>query len=165
MCIRDRGYTDDQADILLPLGPSSIGRFADGYVQNDSATGQYMAKVNAGGLALSRGISLTSDDKLRGWVIERLMCDYAFSLTDVSAQFGAPADEITLRSGDETSLSTLPRLTGWQTPDPDLPPFARRVQMLLRGARRTFGPGMWQIEWIDDGQICYLVTAAKSTAP
>jgi len=53
-----------------------------------------MAKVNAGGLALSRGISLTSDDKLRGWVIERLMCDYAFSLTDVSAQFGAPADEI-----------------------------------------------------------------------
>ncbi len=89
-----QGYTDDQADILLPLGPSSIGRFADGYVQNDSATGQYMAKVNAGGLALSRGISLTSDDKLRGWVIERLMCDYAFSLTDVSAQFGAPADEI-----------------------------------------------------------------------
>lgn len=78
---------------------------------------------------------------------------------------GAPADEITLRSGDETSLSTLPRLTGWQTPDPDLPPFARRLQMLLRGARRTFGPGMWQIKWIDNGQICYLVTAAKSDAP
>jgi hypothetical protein len=82
-----------------------------------------------------------------------------------AAARGALADEITLRSGDEAPLSTLPRLTGWQAPDPTLPPFARRLQMLLRGARRTFGPGVWQIEWIDDGQICYLVTATKSAAP
>ena len=84
---------------------------------------------------------------------------------NMAAGRGAPADEIKLRSGHVAPLSTLPRLTGWQSPNSDLPPFARRVQMLLRGARRTFGPGMWQIEWIDDGQICYLVTAARATAP
>jgi oxygen-independent coproporphyrinogen III oxidase len=83
-----QGYTDDQADILLPLGPSSIGRFADGYVQNEPATGQYNAKVAAGEIPFTRGIALTPDDKMRGWVIERLMCDYAFCFTELAERFG-----------------------------------------------------------------------------
>jgi oxygen-independent coproporphyrinogen-3 oxidase len=83
-----QGYTDDEADILLPLGPSSIGRFADGYVQNEPATGQYMAKVQAGEIPFTRGIGLTADDKMRAWVIERLMCDYSFSFTELAERFG-----------------------------------------------------------------------------
>ena len=83
-----QGYTDDQADILLPLGPSSIGRFADGYVQNEPATGQYNAKVAAGEIPFTRGIGLTADDKMRAWVIERLMCDYSFCLSELTQRFG-----------------------------------------------------------------------------
>lgn len=83
-----QGYTDDRAEILLPLGPSSIGRFADGYVQNEPATGQYIAKVSAGDIPFTRGIALTADDKMRGWVIERLMCDYAFCFTELAERFG-----------------------------------------------------------------------------
>jgi oxygen-independent coproporphyrinogen-3 oxidase len=83
-----QGYTDDQSEILLPLGPSSIGRFANGYVQNDAATGQYMAKVQAGEIPFSRGLALTADDKMRGWVIERLMCDYSFCFTELADLFG-----------------------------------------------------------------------------
>lgn len=76
------------------------------------------------------------------------------------------ADEVTLALGDVAGLPpTLPRLSRWSAPDTALPPFSRRLQMLLRGARRTFGPGTWRIEWVDDGQICYLIGATAKTPP
>lgn len=50
----------------------------------------------------------------------------------------------------------LPVLTGWRKPDEALPPYAQRLQMLLRGVRHTFGRGDWAVEWADDGQICRL---------
>ena len=62
------------------------------------------------------------------------------------------SDEIIL-PGEEM---TLPRLGRWQRPDNSLPPHARRLQMLLRGLRRTFGDVDWEIEWKDDGRICWL---------
>lgn len=37
------------------------------------------------------------------------------------------------------------------------PPFSRRLRLLLGGVRRTFGKGMWEIEWVDDGRVCYLL--------
>lgn len=51
---------------------------------------------------------------------------------------------------------TLPRLNRWQKPDSNLPPYAQRLQMLLRGLRRTFGDTGWTVEWRDDGKICWL---------
>lgn len=52
-------------------------------------------------------------------------------------------------------------------------PFAQRLQLLLRGIRRTFGPGNsatswrgdWDIEWADDGKICWLVQMRPATRP
>ena len=76
------------------------------------------------------------------------------------------ADEVTLTLGDAVDFPpSLPRLSRWSAPDIALPPFSRRLQMLLRGARRTFGPGTWRIEWVDDGQICYLIGATAKTPP
>lgn len=66
---------------------------------------------------------------------------------------------------------TLPHLRHRLTPDADQPPYTRRLQQLLRGVRRTFGPGAWRIEWADDGHICWLVqvltvpAAAAQPAP
>ncbi|MFZ1397836.1 MAG: hypothetical protein WAS33_13100 [Candidatus Promineifilaceae bacterium] len=54
------------------------------------------------------------------------------------------------------STTPLPRLTRWQRPDASLPPHAQRLQMLLRGLRRTFGDEGWEIEWVDNGRICWL---------
>ncbi len=55
------------------------------------------------------------------------------------------------------SLLTLPQLTPWQfSASPHLPPFAQRLQKLLRGIRRTF-TGSWWVQWIDDGRICWLI--------
>jgi hypothetical protein len=52
---------------------------------------------------------------------------------------------------------TLPQLGRWQRPDSELPPHLQRLQRLLRGVRRTFGSGTWQIDWLDDGRICWLL--------
>lgn len=68
-------------------------------------------------------------------------------------------DQINVESSRVTealSLS-LPQLRGMQMPGDDSLPFVRRVQMLLRGARRTFGAGDWLIEWADDGRVCRLL--------
>lgn len=83
-----QGYTDDSCETLIGLGPSSISRFRQGYVQNQAATGEYEKVVATGGLASVRGIAFTADDAARGWVIERLMCDFAFSAVDLVERHG-----------------------------------------------------------------------------
>ena len=52
---------------------------------------------------------------------------------------------------------TLPQLGIIQSASPDVPPFAQRLQKLLRGLRRTFGKGEWMINWADDGEICWIL--------
>ncbi|MEO5323180.1 oxygen-independent coproporphyrinogen III oxidase [Mesorhizobium sp. CC13] len=89
-----QGYTTDQADALIGLGASSIGLLPQGYVQNMPATAEYERRVLAGGLATERGIALTEEDRMRSWVIERLMCEFSFSPCDLVARFGEPAREV-----------------------------------------------------------------------
>lgn len=70
-----QGYTDDPAPVLVPVGPSSIGRFAGGFVQNATATDVWSRAVAAGQLPVARELCVTAGDDLRAAVIERLMCD------------------------------------------------------------------------------------------
>lgn len=86
-----QGYTTDQADALIGLGASSIGLLPHGYVQNMPATGEYERRVLAGGLATVRGFALSNADRMRAWVIERLMCDFSFSRCALLSQFGEGA--------------------------------------------------------------------------
>jgi oxygen-independent coproporphyrinogen-3 oxidase len=102
-----QGYTEDLCETLIGLGPSSISRLQQGYAQNTTATGQYEEAVAKGKLATARGVAFTTDDLARGWVIERLMCDFAFSVVDLVERFGgtgqallAQASSIALREGN-----------------------------------------------------------------
>lgn len=88
-----QGYTDDDADALIGLGASSIGRLPQGYVQNAVATADYQRRVEEG-LATVRGLALTPEDRMRGWLIERLMCDFRFSTRQLADRFGALADPL-----------------------------------------------------------------------
>ena len=83
-----QGYTVDRADALIGLGASSIGRLPQGYVQNTTAIADYQRRVTGNGLAVTRGLPLSSDDRMRSHVIERLMCDLAFDSAAVAARFG-----------------------------------------------------------------------------
>jgi hypothetical protein len=62
--------------------------------------------------------------------------------------------------GPAVPVLSLPQLRGRHTPAGDLPPYARRLRMLLGGVRRTFGRGDWAIAWADDGHICWLLDVA-----
>lgn len=69
-------------------------------------------------------------------------------------------DEVNVTAGTAVSPPTrLPQLRTWQRPQADLPGYAQRLQQLLRGARRTLGKGDWEIEWGDDGRVCWLLQA------
>ncbi len=89
-----QGYTDDPCATLLGVGTSSIGRVPAGYIQNETATGNYVRTVVSGRLPVSRGIELTDEDKLNADIIESLMCRYSFSISALRGDHGSLTDHI-----------------------------------------------------------------------
>ena len=87
-----QGYTDDDADALIGLGASAIGRLPQGFVQNAPAVGNYSRAIASGKLATVKGLELSADDRLRGHIIERLMCDMAVDLDAAEASTGVSPD-------------------------------------------------------------------------
>ncbi|KAA3658623.1 MAG: hypothetical protein DWQ04_24520 [Chloroflexi bacterium] len=69
----------------------------------------------------------------------------------------AQPDETKIISPTDADRSLqMSRLKRWESANNNLPTFAQRLQKLLRGVRRTFGDESWQIEWADNGRICWL---------
>jgi oxygen-independent coproporphyrinogen-3 oxidase len=89
-----QGYTTDTAPALLGFGASAIGRLPQGYVQNAPANHDYARRVAEGGLATVRGIALSEDDRMRGYVIERLMCEHRLIRDELLEKFPDLADEL-----------------------------------------------------------------------
>jgi oxygen-independent coproporphyrinogen III oxidase len=75
-----QGYTVDAADALIGLGASAIGRLPQGFAQNAPGVGLYSRAVASGRFATARGIAPSREDRARGRIIERLMCDFAVDL-------------------------------------------------------------------------------------
>ena len=86
-----QGYTVDRLDALIGFGTSAIGKLPQGYVQNKSATGEYERMIAETGLAVERGFALSHEDRMHAWVIERLMCDFSFSVSELLRCFGEAA--------------------------------------------------------------------------
>jgi oxygen-independent coproporphyrinogen-3 oxidase len=89
-----QGYTTDDSAALIGVGASAIHGFDGGFVQNIVATGQYEAAITEGSLPHARGCRRTRDDRMRGEVIERLMCEFGFSLADMRKRHGEPFDAV-----------------------------------------------------------------------
>ena len=89
-----QGYCADQCDTIIGLGPSAISQFEQGYLQNTPATGDYTRRIEDKGFATMRGLALTDEDRVRRWVIERLMCDFRFSRAEAVDRFGATAHDV-----------------------------------------------------------------------
>lgn len=87
-----QGYTDDNAETLIGLGATSIGRLPQGYVQNIAEPGAWARAVGDSVLPVAKGHVFSGDDRLRGYVIERLMCDGSVDLASAGARFGQPPD-------------------------------------------------------------------------
>ncbi len=87
-----QGYTDDDADALVGLGASAISRLPQGFAQNAPPVGTYSRAIADGKLATVKGIELSDDDRLRGRIIERLMCDMVVDLDAVAGETGFDVD-------------------------------------------------------------------------
>jgi oxygen-independent coproporphyrinogen-3 oxidase len=87
-----QGYTDDDAEALVGLGASAISRLPQGFAQNAPAVGNYSRAIAAGKLATVKGIALSDDDRIRGRIIERLMCDMAVDLDAIVSESGLDID-------------------------------------------------------------------------
>lgn len=85
-----QGYTTDKSPTLIGLGPSSIGAFEAGYVQNKPGIEAWMQAVDAGQLPTGNGIALTDDDRLRRGIIEQLMCCFEVDVAAHCMAIGQP---------------------------------------------------------------------------
>ncbi|WP_319024996.1 oxygen-independent coproporphyrinogen III oxidase [Nisaea nitritireducens] len=83
-----QGYTTDAASALIGFGASSIGALPGGYVQNIADTRLYEESVRETGLAVTRGIAVSADDRLRRQIIEGLMCGDAVDVASLCADAG-----------------------------------------------------------------------------
>lgn len=99
-----QGYTDDPAPVLVPIGPSSIGHFREGFVQNAVAADTWGEAIAQGRLPLARKLPVGPEDRLRAAVIERLMCELAVDVAAVCLAHGYPADHLDACIADARAL-------------------------------------------------------------
>lgn len=83
-----QGYSIAKAPDLLGLGASSISQFDGVYAQNHTDIALYQQAIDSGSLPTARGCLVSEDDRRRGWVIQRLMCQRALSFSAWEAEFG-----------------------------------------------------------------------------
>ncbi len=82
-----QGYTTHAGCDLYAFGVSAIGQIGRTYAQNRKNIHEYEKAIQAGGLAIQRGIRLTKDDLVRREIIMRLLCDFALDSDAISKKF------------------------------------------------------------------------------
>lgn len=99
-----QGYGVSGPQSLLGFGASAISQLRQGMAQNHTPELAWSQAVAAGRLPTARGVALTEDDRLRGEVIERLMCDLEVDLASVTRDHGQDASVL---AGAGPVLATL----------------------------------------------------------
>jgi len=89
-----QGYTDDQSDTLIGLGASAISRFPQGYVQNAVATSAYQERIEAAGLAATKGYQMQGEDALISQIIEDLLCRFEVNAAVLCQRFPTNAEAV-----------------------------------------------------------------------
>ncbi len=108
-----QGYTTDDAPALIGFGASSIGSLPQGYVQNATTAAAWEKEIEAGRLAVVRGIAVDADDRLRRDVIERIMCDLDIDLEAVAAAHGADPAPLTQAAAEGLPKFVEDGLASW----------------------------------------------------
>ncbi|HEX6155876.1 MAG TPA: oxygen-independent coproporphyrinogen III oxidase, partial [Burkholderiales bacterium] len=82
-----QGYSTYPECDMLGLGISAIGKVGPTYYQNVKTLPEYYAALDAGRLAVVRGIELTPDDLLRRQLIHALACNFRVSPASLGVDF------------------------------------------------------------------------------
>ena len=83
-----QGYSTHAQCDLIGLGATSIGMVGDSYSQNRKGLEEYYARIDAGQLAVFRGVRLDADDVLRRAVITALICHFNLDFAAIEQTFG-----------------------------------------------------------------------------
>jgi len=76
-----QGFTDDPSEVLIGMGSSAISGFPGLIAQNEKHNGRYRKLSTEGRLSACHGIARSPEDRLRGGVIEALLCRGAAQLS------------------------------------------------------------------------------------
>lgn len=124
-----QGFTDDPCDHLIGLGASAISEFPGLLAQNEKMAGRYRMLLSAGRLPARRGVRRTAEDRRRGAMIERMLCDGAVEADEALAFAIRPALESARAAGLVTFDKTRISLTT------DGLPYARTIASLFDAYR------------------------------
>lgn len=83
-----QGYSTHAECDLVGMGATSISLINNTYAQNYKGLDDYYQAIDAGHLAVFRGVELTEDDELRRDVITRLISHFHLNFAKVDAQWG-----------------------------------------------------------------------------
>lgn len=85
-----QGYTTDRASALIGFGVSAIAKLPQGYAQNATDMGSYKRALDAGHLPIIKGKAFSTDDRLRGALIEALMTDFEVDVLALCDHYQTP---------------------------------------------------------------------------
>lgn len=88
-----QGYSTHAHCDLVALGVTSIGMIGNTYAQNMRTLDEYYARIDAGELAIFRGIELNRDDELRRAVITQLICNFTLDMDKVARDWDIRFEE------------------------------------------------------------------------
>ncbi len=100
-----QGYSTHGDCDLLALGVSSIGKTRNSFSQNYRDIDAYYAALDSGHLPIFRGMLLSKDDRIRGRVIQELICHFRLDFDAISDRF-----DIDFRDYFSKELSQLQRM-------------------------------------------------------
>ena len=101
-----QGYVADEQPWVVGIGASAISCLPRGYTQNVAEAGAYVRAVEQGRRPTARGIAWSAADRLRGDIINELMCHFEVDLADVCRRHGATLQPLL---SDATALPALIR--------------------------------------------------------
>jgi oxygen-independent coproporphyrinogen III oxidase len=88
-----QGYSTHADCDLIGLGVTSIGKVDNTYGQNRRELDEYYRDIDAGHLAIFRGLTLSRDDLIRRDVITRLICHFQLAMAAVEAAWDIRFEE------------------------------------------------------------------------
>lgn len=131
-----QGFTDDDAPVLIGIGASAISSFPHLLAQNEKNPGRYRMMLSRDRHAVARGIRRSQDDRLRGGIIERLLCA---GRADIGGVMDA---EILRRLAPFVSRGLVDVVDGVLSLSNSALPYARTIAALFdayrAGSTRTF---------------------------
>ncbi len=83
-----QGYSTRAGCDLVGLGMSAISHIGGTFTQNAKTLPTYYEKIERGEFPVVSGLEMTGDDRIREYVIMRLMCDLKISKVSVEEKFG-----------------------------------------------------------------------------